>query len=161
MSPLIRMWYMSLDTSAHCLVSTISVGAFDVLARAEGPPQRRGLRIWAEDGDSVMDVRRVPPHKLRHALGRTEETGRALDVAMRHAASGGSVQGHGSKDQSDEHLHIINKPLVADARGLKGVGDELGQVRVARLPEDQRTLDATNHVTLLSPLVGGETWPRG
>ena len=30
-----RMWYMSLDTSAHCLVSTISVGAWSTLTIAE------------------------------------------------------------------------------------------------------------------------------
>ena len=40
----------------------------DVIATAEGGPQRRGPRVRAEDADGVVDVRRVPPHKLRHAL---------------------------------------------------------------------------------------------
>ena len=31
----------------------------DVLTRAESRPQGRGPRVRAEDGDSVMDVRRV------------------------------------------------------------------------------------------------------
>ena len=33
--PLMRMWYMSLDTSAHCLVSTTSVGASSTKTIAE------------------------------------------------------------------------------------------------------------------------------
>ena len=65
-SPLMRMWYMSLDTSAHCLVSTVSVvvNADDRRAHfvasthrfaqaremmcslgAEARPQRRGPRV--------------------------------------------------------------------------------------------------------------------
>ena len=57
---------------------------------------------------------------------------------------------------SDKHLPVINKPFITDALGLERVGDELAQVRVACLPQDQRTLDGAKHVTLLSSPVGGE-----
>ena len=57
-----------------------------------------------------MDVRRVPPRKLRHALGRAEETGRALDGAMHH---------HGSKDQAKTNaLWIVPSTSPCSARRL-------------------------------------------
>ena len=51
------------DRGAHLVASThrLPDTRVDVLARAEGGPQRRGPRVRAEDGDSVVDERRVPP----------------------------------------------------------------------------------------------------
>ena len=56
-------------TGSHRFPST----RVDVLAGANSRHQRCGPPVWPEDGDSVMDVRRVPSHELRHALGRTGE----------------------------------------------------------------------------------------
>ena len=94
-SPLMRMWYMSLDSSAHPFpwrminasarrahfvtsAHQLPGARIDLLARAKRRPL---LRVWAGDGDSLVDVRRVPLQKLRHALERTEKKGRALVVA--------------------------------------------------------------------------------
>ena len=62
---------------------------------------------------------------------------------------------------SNEHLPVVNEPVVADALGLEGVGDELPEMRVARLPQNQRALDGAKHVTLLGPPVGGEGCTSG
>ena len=72
---------MSLEVDADCRRAHSVTGAqrllsarVDVLAGARSRPQRRSPRVWAEDGDSVVDVRRLPTHKLRHALGRGQSS---------------------------------------------------------------------------------------
>ena len=112
---------MSLDTSAHCLVRTISVvcvidavnrgahlvagshrlprSGVDVFAGAKGRPQRRGVRLRDEDVNGVMHTRRVPSLKLRVALRKTKQAQGALDVAVRGTPPScpkggkGSIQG--------------------------------------------------------------------
>ena len=86
-------------------------------------------------------------------LGWGEETGRAPDVAMRHADSEGDVQGPMpwvKGPGSDEDLPVVNEPFIADALGLEGRGKEFAQMGVSRM---------TQHVTLLSTAVGGERGP--
>ena len=94
----------------------------------------------------------------------------ALDVALRGAPPGGPKGGKGSVQsmeegiklkRTDEHLPIIDKPFVADAVVLDGVGEELSNMRIARLPQHQRALDGTKHVALLGPPVGGEGGSSG
>ena len=48
-------------------------------------------------------------------------------------------------------MPIIDEPLVTDALGLERVGDQLTEMRVARLLQDQRALDGAKRVTLLTP----------
>ena len=97
-----------------------------------------------------MQVRRVPSLKLRLALMMTKQARRALDVAVCGAPPGGTKGGKSSVQSTEEgiklkrtdgHLPVINEPFVADALGgLERVGEELPKVRVARLPQKERTL---------------------
>ena len=70
---------------------------------------------------------------LPHALGRIEETGGTLNVAMRHAASRGPKRGEGGVR--------TNKPLIEDALALEGRREEFTQMSVSRVAQDKRTLD--------------------
>ena len=143
----------------------------DVLTAAKSRPQRRGAQVRAEDVDDVMHVRGVPLHKLQPALWRTKQTRGALDVAVRRAASGGPRGGessvHGVEqwiklEGSDKNLPVVERTIL-HRRPWPRRRLEMNwpKMRVACLPQDQRTLDGAKHVTLLSSAVGGECGARG
>ena len=134
-----------------------------MLTAAKSRSQRRRARLWAEHVNGVMHVRRVPPHKLRPALWRAKQTRGVLDVAVRRASSDGPKGGEGGvqgpeqwaeREGSDKLLPVVDERLITDALGLEGVGDELIQMRVARLPQDQRALDDGH------PAHSPSWWPR-
>ena len=97
-----------------------------------------------------MYVRRVPTLKLMLALARAKKARGALDVAVCSAPPSGTEGGKGSVQgtqegiklrRTNEQLPVIDKPFVADALVLGRVGEELlPKVRIARLPQHQRTL---------------------
>ena len=121
-SPLMRMWYTSLDTSAlfgmhhlgrgminarecraHLVAGTnrLPGAGVDLLTRAK----KRFPTQWCpslEDRGCVVNVRGVPAQKLVRTLRWVKELGRALDIAVCSAASGwprrwpGRHPGHGA-----------------------------------------------------------------
>ena len=105
-----------------------------------------GARLWGEDVNGVMHVRRVPPLKLRLAQAR-----RALDVAVRGTPLGlpnrrqEQRPGHGARDQTGR----VERTPARRRRTIR-----------RRLPWSrggyQRALDGAKHVALLGPPVGGE-----
>ena len=106
----------TLPSEHHCSGSVVD--ARD--GRAHWTRQRR---VRAEDGDGVVDVRRVShPHKLRHALRRAEEAGGAAPrslgwpkkTRMRRAERAKPFIKRTRVERSDE-------PFIADALGLEGV----------------------------------------
>ena len=133
----------------------------DLLARAKGRYQRNGARVLTEDGDGVVNVRTVPDQKLRHALER--QTGRALDIAMRHAAPGGpkdackgGAQGARPFVKRPRPNEDLPEPLVADALSLERAGEEVAQVGVSRVTQDPR---AWCQARGSARLCGWRTWP--
>ena len=81
------------DRRAHFVGSTHRFPGtrVDVLTGAEGRPQRRGPRVRAVDGDSVMDVRRVPQAGVGGGALGQDTTGAATrdcTAAMRTRARG-------------------------------------------------------------------------
>ena len=77
---------------------------------------------------------------------------------MRSAPSGGTKGGKSGVQsteeriklkRTDKHLTVIDEPLVTDALGLDGVGEELPEMRLAGLPSHQRALLCAQHVALL------------
>ena len=86
--------------------------------RSQKQTLRRGARVRGEDVNGIMHERRVPPHKLRPALWRAQQTRGALDVAVRRASSGGpkgcefGVQGPEQwveREGSDKHQRTIHQ----------------------------------------------------
>ena len=78
-------------------------------------------------------------------------------VATQEARAASKSRSSGSNWKGrTKHLPVVNEPFNTDALGLEGVGDELTEVIVARLPQDHRALDGAKHVTLLGSPVGGE-----
>ena len=65
------------------------------------------------------------------------------------------------RPRPDEDLPIVDKPLIADALGLEGRGEEIAHVGVSRLAQHQRAVNGAQHVPLLSAAIGGERDPRG
>ena len=61
----------------------------------------------------------------------------------------------------NEALPIIDEPLITDALLLKGRGEEILQVRRARVSQDKSTLDGAKNVTLLCTTISGELTARG
>ena len=82
----------------------------------------------------------------------------ALGISQGNATPGGT-KGCQSRVQRaqpaiKEHgpnkaLPVIDEPLITDALLLKGRGEEVLQVRLARVSQDESALDGAKYVTLL------------
>ena len=88
-SPLMRIWYMNLETSAHCLVSTISVGAFSTLVVAE----RSSSQVYTDWQARALICSREPKADASAVVPesqvRSRTVCRTLDVSMSDATACG------------------------------------------------------------------------
>ena len=136
----------------------------------KGRTKGGGASVGAEDDYCVTNVGSVPTAELMKALGWTEEPSGTLGITQGNATPSGTKGGQGgiqrTQPPTKEHgpnktLPIINEPLITNALLLKRRGEEVLRVRLARVSQDESTLNGAKNITLLCAAISGELAARG